>query len=159
MIAFHAKCPHCGTLQLVDEGAAVDRFTAAHVLPTDRELQLRQAQAPKGQVEERAHYDVRCDGCGVAFVVHFEVRERPRIAVLSSVEIGRVIQIGKKNAPRVQAAKRLVCETPPPIACPGCLREYGEDGAGYPDPMPIEGLCPVCSQEAKRILATRKGTP
>jgi hypothetical protein len=133
-LIFHYKCPHCHAVSHAEcEDWGVDM-----VLPTPYPL------------------SVGCSDCGAQFVVDFHVRERPRVSVLTRMEMVAIRQEGRKLAPILQRYKREhVHSTPPPVSCPGCDREYGEV-AGYPDPLPKTGLCAVCSQELARLLAVRK---
>jgi uncharacterized protein (UPF0212 family) len=151
MITFHMKCPHCAAYSEVElSGRRTSSTFDANELPTQRMAAIIASTAPEFG-DEIAVLELYCSECRARIAVDFVVRERPLVAVLSRTQLVALRAEGKRFAVKIRKAKRAARETPPPMSCPGCYREYGE-AAGYPEPLPTEGLCAVCSQELKRRL-------
>lgn len=137
----HSKCPHCGHLDEHDLESGDDAR-----LPSDR--------VPVGE-DPVGPFETCCAGCGATYAVSWTVHEQPLVATYDRIDIAAVKKEGAAVAKGIRKfLRRKDRETPPPVSCAGCGREFGET-LGYPDPLPREGVCAVCSQEMKRILARR----
>lgn len=125
-------CPHCG----------------ASASPAPREFEDKPGAPVTDPVIE---WD--CLGCGAYFEIRMSLTAKPRVSSMSRIAVGVLRKEATDVVKQIRRARKQP-ETPPPVSCPGCYQEFGE-ASGYPTSLASFGLCAVCQQEAKRILARR----